>query len=576
MEHRGVEAMAKLIALNVAAAVWVALLAGALIAQDMPRATVHGVVLSRETGLPIPGAMVSARGLERPWWRDVRADKHGGFDLREVTAGLARFTAHGAVHQMQKPVRVDLGESASNSVTLIAEPVAPFLRLRTDRRRQFAPDEPALLNLAGYSKSSRVVVEVRRLGLPDLPQSQGASSATRAISASPAPWERCCPSTGECSIPLRRTRKARSGPSSRSGSARPLLDLGRDPRRGGWVRGEHLAHWTGDQVRRAHRAWLRAGPDGQPAGRERRDGVPALREVRRFRPHRRERPVHHDRRLREGGECRLIARAGNSYALTDTYASTSASADAEGDQGGTAGEMRTYFYTDRPVYRPGQHVFFKGIVRRRVGAEYRVPAGIRVRLAIQDAGDSTVLEEDLTTNSFGSFHGDLALDPDAATGLYTAHIRIGEQEETGSFSVAEYRKPEYEVNVKAAKKQFVRGEPVRFVITARYYWGEPVRGARIRYTATRAPEWYVPDDDESRFLSKFYAASGAEEETTDTGFGEEAVSGEAVTDATGRLRPGVHAANYRKAIRQDYRTTVEADVTRCQPLRRPVERARHW
>src|SRR5438105_15181431 len=96
--------MMRLIVLNVTVAAWVALLAGALIAQDMPRATVHGVVLSRETGKPIPGAVVSARGIERPWWRDIRADKNGRFELRDVTAGLARFTAHGTEHQMTKPV----------------------------------------------------------------------------------------------------------------------------------------------------------------------------------------------------------------------------------------------------------------------------------------------------------------------------------------------------------------------------------------------------------------------------------------------------------------------------------------
>src|SRR5437868_217356 len=154
--------MTKLVVLNIGAAAWVALLAGVLIAQDMPRATVHGVVLSRETGKPIPGAVVSARGIERPWWRDIRADKHGHFELRDVTAGLARFTAHGTVHQMTKPVRVEIRESAANSVTLPVDPVPPFLRLRADRRRQFTPDEPALLKLGGYSKGQRLAIEVRR------------------------------------------------------------------------------------------------------------------------------------------------------------------------------------------------------------------------------------------------------------------------------------------------------------------------------------------------------------------------------------------------------------------------------
>src|SRR5262249_4184818 len=77
----------------------------------------------------------------------------------------------------------------------------------------------------------------------------------------------------------------------------------------------------------------------------------------------------------EGGQCRLVARQGDSYAFTQNYAST-------GDQDA---DYRAYLYTDRPVYRPGQTVRFKGIVRERRSAAYRVPVREAVHVAIRDA-----------------------------------------------------------------------------------------------------------------------------------------------------------------------------------------------
>ncbi len=46
---------------------------------------------------------------------------------------------------------------------------------------------------------------------------------------------------------------------------------------------------------------------------------------------------------------------------------------------------QTYFYTDRPIYRPGQTVFWKGIVRAVVDDAYALPpAGTPVQVIVRD------------------------------------------------------------------------------------------------------------------------------------------------------------------------------------------------
>src|SRR5205085_11180252 len=91
------------------------------------------------------------------------------FELRDVPAGLAGFLAHGNVHQLARELRCDVRESPANSVTLYAEPVPPFIRLRAGNRRfQFLPGEKATVRISGYSRGGRLAVEVRRLSLAEV------------------------------------------------------------------------------------------------------------------------------------------------------------------------------------------------------------------------------------------------------------------------------------------------------------------------------------------------------------------------------------------------------------------------
>lgn len=532
------------------AALWVALLTGVLIAQESPRADLHGVVLAQETNRPIPGAHVAARGLRASWWRDVKTDERGRFTLRDIPAGLAGFTARGNVHQTPREVRVEIRESPSNELTLVADPVKPFLRVRAAQggRLQFTPDEPVALTVSGYSRGDRVAVEVRRLSLPELRSRKegaqwggefrlprGVGEPVAGAAREFAPVHRDAEGRVEQALSLSLKPGLYSvwaaAPDAADGLVVSVSRLGLVTK----FDGRRVLGYVQDLVENkpapGAEVQLLFGGRVAASGRTDRNGLYTTAAP-----------------GGEGGEIRVVARQGDSFAFTQTYASP----------GENTGDYRVYLYTDRPVYRPGQKVYFKGIVRERRGGDYRVPQHEPLHLVVHDPADTQVFAADYTTNAFGSFAGELTLGPEAAVGMYGFTATVREQEDTGYFSVAEYRKPEYEVEVKPARPNFVRGEAVEFRVTARYYWGEPVRNARVGYSATRAPEWYVPDDEESRFLSEFYPAAEYEEEASS--YGEEATYGEGVTDAAGqftvRFLPRLPEGDT-----QDYRYNLEADVT---------------
>ena len=118
---------------------------------------------------------------------------------------------------------------------------------------------------------------------------------------------------------------------------------------------------------------------------------------------------------------------------------------------------RAYLYTDRPLYRPNQPVYFRGIVRSRDDVRYP-PSGLEsVPVQILDPEGQVIYEADVELTPFGTFDLEFDLAEDAALGYYQITVTLPQSEyyyDTGanlSFGVAEYRLPEYQVNLTPAQ-----------------------------------------------------------------------------------------------------------------------------
>ena len=123
----------------------------------------------------------------------------------------------------------------------------------------------------------------------------------------------------------------------------------------------------------------------------------------------------------------------------------------------------------------------------------------------------------------------------------------------GGFEVEEYKKPEYEVRVIPGKARVLQGEASQAAIDARYYFGEPVSGAKVHYAVYRDrywfPLWYDPEEDT--------ADIGGPDDGDDTG--DQVRQGEGQLDADGKLT--INLATAVSEHKADYMYRVEARVT---------------
>ena len=154
---------------------------------------------------------------------------------------------------------------------------------------------------------------------------------------------------------------------------------------------------------------------------------------------------------------------------------------------------QTYFYTDRPVYRTGQPVYFRGIVRSKDDVVYMPPPFENVPVTIRDARGEIVYQEDLPLSDFGSFNGIFDIAPDASLGSYSISVKLPSANEYVregggiGFLVAEYRLPEYQVTLATERPQIARGETATFNLEGRYFFGGAVSNAAAEYTVFSAP-----------------------------------------------------------------------------------------
>ncbi len=225
-----------------------------------------------------------------------------------------------------------------------------------------------------------------------------------------------------------------------------------------------------------------------------------------------------------------------------------------------ANQPSIYLYTERPLYRPGQPVYFKGILRLDDDLEYRLPEIERVSLRINSFKD-TVYDEELDLSEFGSFSGKFLLDPEAALGYYTIEVSLpGSDQVIGSltFNVAEYRKPEFQVNVSAEPQDVLGGKDFIASLKADYYSGGGVAEAKVQWTLTSEPFAFQPPDEFSSYNFQDYEEDIYRYEQ-DLGGSRLIAEGEGLTDATGQFSQTLLADL--SAVKTSRQLAFEATVT---------------
>jgi len=220
----------------------------------------------------------------------------------------------------------------------------------------------------------------------------------------------------------------------------------------------------------------------------------------------------------------------------------------------------TYFFTDRSIYRPGQTIYFKGIITENSfdGKNKNVVANKKTTVTFYDVNSQKIASLDLTTNDYGSFAGTFT----APQNVLTGDMRIQNENGTSNFSVEEYKRPTFSVSFDPVKGSFVLGDSIQVSGFAEAYAGANIDNAKVQYRIVRNasfPYWY-----DYGWWRKPYP-NVPEMEIT---------NGVTTTDAEGKFRIDFIAIadlTLNKKWRPQFSYTVYADVTDISGETRSME-----
>lgn len=218
-------------------------------------------------------------------------------------------------------------------------------------------------------------------------------------------------------------------------------------------------------------------------------------------------------------------------------------------------QKRSFLFMDRAIYRPGQTIFFKGIVVNTdtTGRKNTLATDYSSNIELYDANYQKIATVAVKTNAFGSFTGSFELPAGVLNGQFS--IKDAGNDSQEFFSVEEYKRPKFLTELKKPEGTYRLNEMVTVTGNAKAYAGNNIDAAKVNYRVVRKvqyPIWWGWGGPRKIFPP--YGRDAA----------MEIANGETVTDADGNFTISFKAIPDETVAKKDQPTfyyEVTADVT---------------
>ena len=131
---------------------------------------------------------------------------------------------------------------------------------------------------------------------------------------------------------------------------------------------------------------------------------------------------------------------------------------------------------DKGIYKPGDEVNFRALI---LSKKENKPVENEVSLYIFDGNNNKVYSETTKTSEYGIVSGTFQLANEVNSGTYKLSVVTETQEVNKYFTVNPYITPKFEANITTDKESYIVGDEARITLTAKYFFGEPVKGANV-------------------------------------------------------------------------------------------------
>ena len=163
-------------------------------------------------------------------------------------------------------------------------------------------------------------------------------------------------------------------------------------------------------------------------------------------------------------------------------------------------QRRTFVFSDRPLYKPGDTAHFKAHTRLLIGDDLSLdPAPAEGRLVIRDPRYRIVVDKPVTFTASGAWADDVVL-PTGPAGWYDLSINLkaaspNSQSEAGgsmTFRIDDYKPNTFEVKLDTKALKF-QPDRIHLPLTANYYMGKALSVAKVQWSANSQRDYQAPE-----------------------------------------------------------------------------------
>lgn len=161
--------------------------------------------------------------------------------------------------------------------------------------------------------------------------------------------------------------------------------------------------------------------------------------------------------------------------------------------------IQGYVFTERGIYRAGELVHIKGIIRKREKGNWILPSAKEIECEVHDPFQKIVHKGKIPLDSYGSFALDLETREDASLGYYQIMAKVppekaGEKVENiyGSFSLEAFRAAEFEVLLRTLRESFIFGDEYKAEVRGNYLFGGAMSGQKTTWSLRLNRTYFAP------------------------------------------------------------------------------------
>ncbi len=212
---------------------------------------------------------------------------------------------------------------------------------------------------------------------------------------------------------------------------------------------------------------------------------------------------------KEPPELLVIARENQDWAFTrsDRHSGTYGYGIYSSDWNYEQIQSRGTIFSDRQLYQRGEKASFSSLAAYLQKGQLTLDKNTQYAVTLSQPNGTNKSLGNFTTNQFGTFSFDWEIEPDSNLGEYSVSA-VAKNGNTiyGSFRVAEFKPPNFQVDLNLDKEIAISSETVEAKTEGQYLFKSPLAGGKLNYYVTRSgPAYFTPKGwDEFSFGQQWF------------------------------------------------------------------------